>query len=109
MYEYKCVGAPEKARRAKGAKTRTDRVAMAMQDLIQTEAIDGWEYLRTDMVPVEEKAGLFSRPRESRRAVLVFRREKVAARTGRSRDHLSPLPVEEPPVRLTADQGGRSD
>lgn len=74
MYEYKCVGAPEKGKRTKGAKTRSDRVASVMQDIIADEAVDGWEYMRTDLVPVEEKAGIFSRPQEVHRAVLVFRR-----------------------------------
>ncbi len=106
MYEYKCVGAPEKVRRAKGAKTRTDRVAIALQEVIQAEADQGWEYLRTDLVPVEEKSGMFSRPREIHRAVLVFRREKAA---DRGRDRFEPLPIEEPPMRLAADQAGRPD
>ncbi|MEM0987919.1 MAG: hypothetical protein AAGK00_03515 [Pseudomonadota bacterium] len=78
-YEYKCVAAPEKARRHKGAKTRTDRVAAAMQELIAEESNGGWEYLRTDLIPVEEKASFFARPREVHRAVLVFRRAKVQA------------------------------
>ncbi len=72
--EYKCVGAPERAKRKRGMKTRSDRVAGAMQEIIAAEAVDGWEYLRTDLVPVEEKAGLFGRAREVHRAVLVFHR-----------------------------------
>ncbi|MEO1494513.1 MAG: DUF4177 domain-containing protein [Pseudomonadota bacterium] len=72
--EYKCVGAPERPKRKRGLKTRSDRVAGAMQDIIEAEAVDGWEYLRTDLVPVEEKAGLFGRPREVHRAVMVFHR-----------------------------------
>lgn len=75
-YEYKCVGAPEKAKRKRGARTRSDRVAGAMQALIEEHAGNGWEYLRTDLVPVEERSGLFGRPHEVHRAVLVFRRER---------------------------------
>lgn len=74
MYEYKCVGAPEKGKRGKRVRTRSDRVATAMQEIIADEAVDGWEYLRTDLVPVEEKSGIFSRVQEVHRAVLVFRR-----------------------------------
>jgi hypothetical protein len=73
-FEYKCVGAPERPKRQRGA-SRSERVAIAMQEIINVEAVDGWEYLRTDLVPVEEKAGLFSRTHEVHRAVLVFRRE----------------------------------
>jgi len=54
-YEYKCVGGPERGKKAKSAKTRSDRVAVAMEEIIADEATDGWEYLRTDLVPVEEK------------------------------------------------------
>ena len=78
-YEYKCVAAPEKAKRRRGAKTRTDRVAGAMEDILKTEAVGGWEYQRTDLIPVEEKAGMFSRAHEVHRAVMVFRRAVGAA------------------------------
>ena len=78
-FEYKCVGAPERPKRLRGSHSRSDRVALAMQEIIGAEAVDGWEYLRTDMVPVEEKAGFFSRPQEVHRAVLVFRREAATA------------------------------
>ncbi|MEM7059045.1 MAG: hypothetical protein AAF557_15775 [Pseudomonadota bacterium] len=73
-YEYKCVGAPEKGKRRRGAKTRSDRVANAMEITIQAEAVDGWEYLRTDLIPIEERSGMFKRPQEVHRAVMVFRR-----------------------------------
>ena len=79
VYEYKCVGAPEKGKRTKGARTRSDRVALVMQEIIAEEAVDGWEYMRTDLVPVEEKAGLFSRTVEVHRAVLIFRRALAPA------------------------------
>lgn len=74
-YEYKCVGAPEEPRRQRGVRAWSDRVALAMQEVITAEAIDGWEYLRTDILPVEEKDGFFSRVRRIQRAVLIFRRE----------------------------------
>ena len=73
-YEYKCVGAPEKGKRKRGAKTRSDRVANAMEQTILAEAVDGWEYLRTDLIPIEERGGMFKRPQEVHRAVMVFRR-----------------------------------
>jgi len=78
-YEYKCVGAPERAKRVRGARTRTERVASAMEELINDEAVGGWEYLRTDLVPIEEKPNFFSRPQEVHRAVLIFRRPTVIA------------------------------
>jgi len=77
--EYKCVGAPERPKRKRGAKSRSDRVAVAMQEIIDAEAVDGWEYLRTDLVPVEEKSGLFGRTQEVHRAILVFHRGHAKA------------------------------
>lgn len=87
-YEYKCVGAPEKGKRKRGAKTRSDRVANAMEITIQAEAVDGWEYLRTDLIPIEERAGMFKRAQEVHRAVLVFRRELARKPLFKSQDAL---------------------
>jgi hypothetical protein len=114
-FEYKCVGGPERPKRQRGI-SRSERVALAMQEIIRAEAVDGWEYLRTDLVPVEEKAGLFSRTHEVHRAVLVFRRESGAARLARptltrgfAPDPEPPVPLEpEPPeerIRLSAERG----
>lgn len=108
MYEYKCVGAPEKAKRSRGAKTRTDRVAHAMQELINREAVNGWEYLRTDLLPVEEKSGLFSRSSEAHRAVLVFRRSVgEARRPGDLRPLAEPEPGD-PMIRLATETSGET-
>lgn len=73
-YEYKTVGAPEKGVRKRGARSKSDRVAAAFGQILETEAVDGWEYMRTDLVPVVERSGLFGRPQEIHRAVMVFRR-----------------------------------
>ena len=73
-YEYKCVGAPERAKRRRGAKSRSDRVAKAVEEVIAAEAVDGWEYFRTDQLLAEERKGLFSRRVERAHSVLVFRR-----------------------------------
>lgn len=81
-YEYKCIGAPEKLKRVRGAKTRSDRLAVAMEEIINDEAINGWEYVRADLVPVEERSSFLSRAQEVHRAVLVFRRPTVIAQRG---------------------------
>ena len=106
MYEYKVVGAPERAKRARGARTRTDRVARTLQDLINSEAVDGWEYQRTDLIPVEERPGLFSRVRETHRAVLVFRRapDGVLGKDNKRGPSLQESPeLPESHIRLAAD------
>lgn len=73
-FEYKAVGAPERGKRRKGAKSRSDRAAVAVEQVIAAEAVDGWEYLRTDHFPVEERSGWLARARITERAVMIFRR-----------------------------------
>jgi len=73
-YEYKTVGGPERGRRERGARRVADRVAAAMQEIIDTETAEGWEYMRTDLVAVEEKRGFLSRRQTMHCPVLVFRR-----------------------------------
>lgn len=84
-YEYKCVGAPERPRRSRRAKTPSDRLASAMQKIIEEEAVNGWEYMRTDLLPVTEKSSFLGRTQEVHRAVMVFRRD-LEARRSRSGD-----------------------
>ena len=113
-FEYKCVGAPEKAKRKKGARSRSERVARAMEEIIQAEAVDGWEYQRTDLIPVEERSGLFSRAHEVHRAVLVFRRAVGAARATSAQPVQDITPgvptpeAEDEPIRLAADRGQKA-
>ena len=74
-WEYKTVGGPERGRKTRGCRTVADRVAVAMQDIIDAEATGGWEYLRTDLVAVEERRGILGRKQVMHCPVLVFRRE----------------------------------
>ena len=115
-FEYKCVAAPERAKRRKGARGRTERVAKAMEEIISAEAIEGWEYQRTDLIPIEEKSGLFSRPQEVHRAVLVFRR--ALAQSLEMHHEPRPAPrtvipsptepeIDEEPIRLAAERDER--
>jgi hypothetical protein len=73
-YEYKAIGAPEKPKRQRGARSGSDRAAAAFEEVLRAEAVDGWEYLRTDLVPLTERSGWFGHRREVTRAVMVFRR-----------------------------------
>jgi hypothetical protein len=81
-FEYKTVGAPEKGIRKRGLRSQSDRVAYAFQKLLKAEATDGWEYLRTDLLPVTERSGWFGRGHEMHRAVMVFRRPINTAQPG---------------------------
>jgi hypothetical protein len=72
-YEYKVVPAPNRGEKAPGVKTAPDRFAHALTSVMNTMACDGWEYLRADTLPSEERSGLTKRTTVYH-SVLVFRR-----------------------------------
>lgn len=72
-YEYRVVPAPKKGEKAKGIKTPDARMALAMQNTLNTMASEGWDYVRADMMPLEERSGITSKS-ISYQTVLVFRR-----------------------------------
>lgn len=73
-YEYKVLPAPARGRKAPGVKTPEARFALGVEDLLNDMARAGWEYLRTDILPSEERQGLTS-THTVYRSVSVFRRE----------------------------------
>lgn len=95
-FEYKVIPAPDRAEKAKGLKTRSERFAHTLGTLLNRMARDGWDYLGTEALPVRERR-LFGGSRSGVETVLVFRR---------------PLPGGEDttglaaPGRLSASRGG---
>lgn len=77
IYEYTVVPAPIRGERAKGLKTPTDRFALALTGEINKLAAQGWEYLRAETLPSEERSGLTGR-NTTYHNLLIFRRETVA-------------------------------
>lgn len=79
-FEYKVVPAPERGKKAKGARTASDRFANALESVMNELAQDGWEYHRADTLPSEERSGLTGKTTIYRN-MLVFRRlqEEVRA------------------------------
>lgn len=73
-YSYKTVAAPRRARKTRGVRGAEALIAHAVGEIIEAEAASGWEYLRTDSLPVEEGGGMLSRAATVWRAVMVFRR-----------------------------------
>lgn len=73
-YEYKVVPAPKRAEKARGVKGTEDRFALALTTLMNSLGRDGWEYLRADTLPCEERHGLAQRLSTSYQNMLVFRR-----------------------------------
>ena len=77
-YEYKVIPAPTRGEKARGAKTPADRFALTLTNLMNEMGADGWEYIRADTLPAEERAGL-TRKVTVYQNLLVFRRARVPA------------------------------
>jgi len=128
-FEYRVVPAPERGAKVKGLKRTPDRFAHALTEIMNRLGADGWEYLRAETLPCEERSGLTGR-RTTVQNMLVFRRRVTAAaetpgpRTERTapRDEevpgvapgalarsLSAHAPEGPTPRITAFGRGRSD
>ncbi|SES64835.1 DUF4177 domain-containing protein [Paracoccus homiensis] len=72
-YEYTAIAAPARGEKAKEAKTPTDRYALGFTAELNRMAADGWEYIRADVLPSEERTGLTGRTTVYHN-LLVFRR-----------------------------------
>lgn len=77
-YEYAVVPAPRKGVKAKGVKSPEDRFAHALQEIMNEKGADGWEYVRTDTLPAEERQGLTG-TKTVYQNMMVFRRTLTAA------------------------------
>ena len=73
-YEYKVIPAPTKGVKARGLKTSEARFANAIEKKMNELAAEGWSYVRSDLLPSEERQGLTS-SHTVYRSLLVFRRE----------------------------------
>lgn len=81
-YEYRVVPAPRRAQRDAVAKTTEGkttaaRFAASLTSLMNDMGREGWEYQRTDTLPVEERVGLRGTTTTFQN-MLVFRRVLVA-------------------------------
>lgn len=77
-FEYKVVPAPNKGTKTKGLKTTGERFAQALMDIMNSQGRDGWEYIRADTLPVEERSGLTGKS-TTYQNMLVFRRTKSSS------------------------------
>jgi len=76
-YEYKVIPAPGRGEKIRGLKTTGERFAHAVTQLMNEMAREGWEYLRADTLPCEERSGLTSRT-TTYQSLLTFRRIPAA-------------------------------
>lgn len=74
-YEYKVIPSPRKPLRGKGLKTVADRFANTLTQEMNAQAASGWEFVRSETLPMDEKPGMFKKPVETYQSVIVFRRE----------------------------------
>lgn len=72
-FEFKVVPAPRRAEKLRGVKTIEDRFALTLQGLMNSLGAEGWDYVRADTLPVDERAGLTG-TKTHFEALLVFRR-----------------------------------
>ncbi|QMU58099.1 MAG: DUF4177 domain-containing protein [Boseongicola sp.] len=73
-FEYQAVPAPVQAIKIKGVKSVDDRFARTISDVLNEMAADGWEFLRAETLPCEERKGLKG-TQKSFQNLLIFKRE----------------------------------
>lgn len=72
-YEYKVIPAPKRGLKAKGVKGSEAQFANALATAMNDLGADGWEYVRADTLPCEERSGLTGKTTVFQN-MLVFRR-----------------------------------
>ena len=72
-YEFKVVPAPRRGEKARGVKSTEDRFALTLTDMMNGLGRDGWDYVRADTLPCDERVGLTG-TKTSFQNMLVFRR-----------------------------------
>jgi hypothetical protein len=80
-FEYTVVPAPLRGEKSKDARTPADRYSVALSAELNRMARDGWEYVRADVLPSEERSGLTGRSTVYHN-LLVFRRTVAALAAG---------------------------
>lgn len=113
MFEYKVIPAPVKGLKAKGVKAPEARFALGVEAAINALAAEGWEYLRSDVLPSEERQGLAGSVTHWR-TLLVFRRRadrasQVDHATAGASGTIGPAPAPEvgkPAARVEAEPQG---
>ena len=72
-YEYKVIPAPKRGEKARGVKSTEDRFALALTGMMNQLGAEGWDYVRADTLPCEERSGLTG-TKTTVQNLLVFRR-----------------------------------
>jgi len=72
-FEYRVIPAPRRGEKAKGVKSTEDRFALALTNLMNEMGREGWDYVRADALPCDERVGLTG-TKTTYQNMLVFRR-----------------------------------
>lgn len=72
-FEFKVIPAPKRGEKARGVKTTEERFALALTSLMNQLGAEGWDYVRADALPCEERVGLTG-TKTTFQNMLVFRR-----------------------------------
>ncbi len=72
-FEYKVIPAPKRGEKARGVRTTEERFALALTHVMNDLGAEGWDYVRADALPCEERVG-FTGSKTTFQNVLVFRR-----------------------------------
>ena len=75
-YEYKVVPAPKRGEKVRGLRAAEDRFAVALANVMNAQAAEGWEYQRTETLPAEEREGLMGKATVFQN-MMVFRRTRA--------------------------------
>jgi hypothetical protein len=100
-YEYRVIPAPKRGVKAKGAKTAEDRFAVALAEVMNVQGAEGWDYVRSDMLPCEERQGLTGKATVYH-TLLVFRRAIATAQQAEPPAASLPSPAAVPQIAVAA-------
>jgi len=98
--EYRVEPAPRRGTKAKGLKTTEDRFAAALTAKLNEMASEGWDYLRADTLPCDERSGIAGRS-TTYHSVLIFGRAKADEPKAEAPAALA-APEASPPAALPA-------
>ena len=101
VFEYKVIPAPRRGDKARGANTTADRFAAALSQIMNDLGRDGWDYLRSDTLPCEERVGLTGKATAFQN-MLVFRRQLQPVTTA---EPVAPQHSAAPILTATAPEG----
>lgn len=96
QFIYKVVPAPRHGIRTRVAKDTATRFAAAIETAINALATEGWEYVRAETLPADERRGLTRRKSETTQNILIFRKRADKTSPNNSTAPLYATPPETP-------------